>query len=380
MKLIDADAHVIESEQTWKHLAPDFYSRRPIAMVAPEDTNLHDYNTFWLIDRKVRHFGATPIPGSVKARGKPLSPGCQELTDMPARLAAMDARNVEKQVVHPSFCTTVLTEDPELEVELLKSYNTFMAERCAQANGRLFFNAVVSFRRPDAGIEEIRRVKRLGGMVSVLARGIQWDKPLDHPDHYPIYEECERQNLPVVVHLGAYCPMLSDMFDGQPQPQGKYKTFYPPRSRRLLSTLVVQYGFYSLVEGYLIDDFPRLRWAFLEGGGSEWVVGAMSAIGRAGSKNCRRYFDEGRIFLGCEPDDDLVWVAQKTGDGALLAASDMPHTDEASHDDVVAEFEKRALSPQFLEAVVRKNALRLFDFDQASAPQAAKPRVALGAA
>lgn len=366
MKLIDADAHVIESEATWKYLSPEVRARRPVAMVAPEDTNLHDYNTFWLIDRKVRHFGATPIPGSAKARSKPISAGCQELTDMPARLAAMDKGNVEKQVVHPSFCTSVLTEDPDFEVELLKSYNSFMADRCAQSNGRLFFNAVVSFRRPEAAVAEIRRLKELGGMVSILARGIQWDKPLDHPDHYPIYAECERQNLPIVVHLGAYCPAISGMFDGQPQPSGKYKTFYPPRSRRLVSTLVVQYGFYSLVESSLIDDFPKLRWAFLEAGGSEWVVGATSAIGRAGTKDCRRYFDEGRIFVGCEPDDDLNWVAKKIGTGGLLAASDMPHTDEASHDDVVSEFLKRDdLSKDFVEAMVRKNALRLFDFDQA---------------
>jgi predicted TIM-barrel fold metal-dependent hydrolase len=380
MKLIDVDAHVIESEETWKYLLPELHLRRPVPIVVPEDTNLHEYNTFWLIDRKVRHFGATPTKGSKKARGKPLSAGCQELTDLTARLAAMDKGNVESQVVHPSFCSTVLTEDPDFEVELLRSYNSFMAEKCSRSNGRLFFNAVVPFRRPDAAIREIRRLKAIGGMVSVLARGIEWDRPLDHPAHYPIYEECERQNLAMAVHLGAFCPTLSGMFDGQPQPAGPYKTFYPPRSRRLLSTMIVQYGFYSVVESGLIDDFPKLRWAFLEGGGSEWVVGAISAIGRAGDKDCRRYFDEGRLYIGCEPDDDLNWVANKIGAGALVAASDMPHTDEASHDDVVAELLSRDdLSEELVEAMVRGNALRLFDFEQA-AIDPSKRRLLLGAA
>ena len=57
--------------------------------------------------------------------------------------------------------------------------------------------------------------------------------------------------------------------------------------------------------------------------------------------------NEGRIYLGCEPDDDLNWVAGKIGQNGLLAASDMPHTDEASHDDVVSEFAKRGdLAPE----------------------------------
>lgn len=373
MRLIDADAHVIESEETWKHLDPEFHSRRPIAIAVPEDTSLHDYNTFWLIDHKVRHFGATPTAGNKKAAGKPFPVACQEITDVRARIEAMDRAGVEKQVVHPSFCLSLMTEDPELEAALMRSYNAFMAEKCQESGGRLYFNAVVPFRKPDAAIEEIRRLQGGGGMVSVLVRGLEWDKPLDHPAHYPIFEECERQGLPVIVHLGAGCPALNTLFDGQPEPTEKWKTFYPPRARRLISTMVVQYAFYSLVENGLIDEFPKLHWAFLEGGGSEWVVSAMSAIGRAGTRDCRRYFDEGRIFIGCEPDDDLNWVASKLGREALLAASDMPHTDEASHDDVVRDFEERGdLDSDFLEKLLRRNAMRLFDFERADATKASR--------
>ena len=184
MTLIDADAHVIECEETWSHLDSAFHARRPLPITVPEDTGFMGWNAFWLIDRKVRHFGATPATGTI-ARAKSYSLACQHITDVGERIATMDRLNIDVQVVHPSFCLSTMTEDAELEAALMRSYNTFMAEKCGQSNGRLVFNAVVPFRSPGAAVEEIRRLASAGGMISVLARGIEWDKPLDHPDFLP---------------------------------------------------------------------------------------------------------------------------------------------------------------------------------------------------
>lgn len=370
MMLIDADAHVIESEETWTHLDPAFHARRPLPITVPEDTGFLGWNAFWLIDQKVRHFGATPATSAI-ALAKSFSLGCQQITEIAERIAALDRLDIAVQVVHPSFCLSTMTEDAELEAALMRSYNGFMAEKCAQSNGRLVFNAVVPFRTPKAAVEEIRRLESTGVMVSVLARGIEWDKPLDHPDFFPIYDEAERHGVAIVVHLGPGCPTISAMFDGQPRPAGETKTFFPPRARRLVSTLAVQYGFYSLVESTLIDDFPDLKWVFLEGGGSEWVVGALSAIARAGKPGWRRYFDDGRIFIGCEPDEDINFVAGKLGQDCLLVSSDLPHFDEAAHDNVAEEFVARDdLAPALLDKLFHDNAMRAFGIE---APAASVP-------
>lgn len=372
MMLIDADAHVIESEQTWTHLDAEFHARRPIPVTVPDDTGFMGWNAFWLIDRKVRHFGATPATSKIAA-GKSYSLSCQQVDEAADRLAAMDRLDIGVQILHPSFCLSTMTEDPVLEAALMRSYNSFIAERCAASNGRLRFNAVVPFRSPDAAVAEIRRLKAMDGMVSVLARGIEWDKPLGHPDFHPIYYEAQRQGLPIAVHLGPGCPTISAMFDGQPRPADETKTFFPPRGRRLVSTLVVQYGFYSLVESTLIDDFPDLKWMFLEGGGSEWVVAAVSAIERAGKPGCRRYFDDGRIFIGCEPDEDINFVAGKLGQDCLVVSSDLPHFDEAAHDDVAEEFEQRGdLSDALLEKLFRANPVRAFGLEDAAPGGAAR--------
>jgi len=368
MMIIDADSHVIESEATWQYLDPAYRSRRPVPVAVPADTSFLDWNTFWIIDRQVRHFGATPIDGNVMAARKAYPAGVQQLTDVKARVAAMDRMQVATQLVHPSFALSILTEDPELEAALLQSYNTFMSKACMSSGGRIFFNAMMPYRKPDAAVAEIRRLKKLGGMASVLVRGLEWDKPLDHPSHYPVYEEAERQGLPMVVHLGLGSPAMYHMFDGSVHPPAERKTFYPPRSRRLLSTLTVQYAFYNVMEGTLIDDFPKLKWVFLEGGGCTWMAGAVRTIERSGKPKVLDYFRQGRVLVGCEPDDDIGYVAGVLGEESLLVSSDMPHFDEAAHDNVAEGYLDRGdLSPALLEKMFVANATRAFGFARAPA-------------
>ena len=94
------------------------------------------------------------------------------------------------------------------------------------------------------------------------------------------------------------------------------------------------------------------------------MVAALSAIERAGKPNCRRYFDDGRIFIGSEPNEDINFVAGKLGDDCLLVASDLPHLDEAMHDDVAEQFIERGdLSDDRLEKMFHRNAMRAFGLD-----------------
>lgn len=368
MMIIDADSHVIECEETWQYLDPKFAKRRPVPVAVPGDTSFLDWNTFWVIDRQVRHFGATPIEGNVMAGRKSYSPGVQQLTDIKGRVAAMDRMQVARQLVHPSFTLSTLTEDPELEAALFQSYNTFMAKACAASGGRIFFNAVVPYRRPELAVAEIRRLSGMSGMASVLVRGLEWDKPIDDPSHYPVFAEAERQGLPMVVHLGVGSPSMYRMFDGMTHPVAERKTFYPPRSRRLLSTLTVQYAFYNLMESTLIDDFPKLKWVFLEGGGCTWMVGAVRTIERTGKANVLDYFKAGRVLVGCEPDDDIPYAAGVLGENALVVSSDMPHFDEAAHDSIAEEYQGRGdLSPALLKKMFAQNAERVFDFSRTPA-------------
>jgi len=140
-------------------LPPELHERRPIPITLPPDTAWRDHNAVWLVDRKVRSSAATPTTMD-HAKKKSVSLPSQELTDVSARLADLDRYGIEKQVIYPSSWLACMAEDAELEAALARSYNTFMARQCNASGGRLFYGAVIPFRRPELAIQEIRRVRR----------------------------------------------------------------------------------------------------------------------------------------------------------------------------------------------------------------------------
>src|SRR5438045_9279645 len=50
--VVDADAHVVESAQTWEYLDPEDRKHRPVPLEVQGDTPLQ----YWLVDGKVRGF------------------------------------------------------------------------------------------------------------------------------------------------------------------------------------------------------------------------------------------------------------------------------------------------------------------------------------
>src|SRR3954452_24787121 len=158
MHVIDADAHVEESVATWQYLAPALHARRPIPVTLPSDTSFGGFSAVWIVDNKLRQSSANPTTMQV-AHQKGVSIGAQELTDVAARLADLDRFGIAEQVIYPSAWIGCLADDVELEAALAHSYNRFMAEQCRQADGRLWYAAVLPYRRPQAAVEEIRRVR-----------------------------------------------------------------------------------------------------------------------------------------------------------------------------------------------------------------------------
>jgi hypothetical protein len=47
MNVVDCDAHVEESVETWSYLEPEFYLLRPLPVLFPEDTTLF-HNAGWI--------------------------------------------------------------------------------------------------------------------------------------------------------------------------------------------------------------------------------------------------------------------------------------------------------------------------------------------
>lgn len=359
--IIDADAHVEESTETWKHLDQDFYQRRPLPVLIDKDTPYGRTNAFWFIDGKAHpklsgrglHFFATP-PISETAKAKPVSVGAQTLTDILTRLADMDRMRIDCQVVFPTLFLTALCDDVKLEAALCRSYNRFMAESCNHSKGRVRFAAVLPMRDVAESVQEMRRAKERGA-VAVMTLGMVWDRELGNRDFFPVYAEAERLDLPLCIHFGWGAPNLTDLF------QTLLNSFFSAAS------LPVVMGFYSMVTGGVFDEFPKLRVAYLEVG-SQWLpyaVHQMERFWRAGRVPTKHkpteYLKRGNIYLSVEVDEDIQYLLQFLGEDQLVIASDYPHGDPSHEEDMVGEVEKRTDLPEKLrQKILSDNPRRLY--------------------
>ena len=360
MKIIDADAHVEECAETWSFLDQEFYRQRPLPIQIDTDTPYGRNNAFWLIEGKVFpklagrgiHTFATP-PISEYARSKPISVGAQSLTDVKTRLQDLDRLGIDCQVVFPTLFLVTLADDVALEAALCRSYNTWMGKISAQSENRIKYAAVVPLRDVAESVREMRRAKELGA-AAVMTLGIVWDRELGNREFFPFYEEASRLDLPVGVHFGWGAPGLTDAF----QTLGN--------SAFSAGVLPVVMGFYSLLSGGVLDEFPDLRVAFLEAG-SEWLPFAIHQLDRARSrfvsfkKNPKDYFRDGQLYVSVELDEDINYLVRLIGEDQMVTASDYPHGDPSHEEDMVGELGRRAdLSSRVREKILSHNPARLY--------------------
>jgi predicted TIM-barrel fold metal-dependent hydrolase len=363
MTVIDCDAHVEEGTETWTYLPEEWYQFRPFPVLFPEDTYFGNHNAAWVIDYKLRLFAANPTIMK-RSSQKGTSVEIQEFRDVDGRIAAMDTMRIDKQVVFPSLWLGTLAENVELEAALARSYNDFMAAQCAKSNDRIFYVAVLPWRRPEMAVDEIKRVKARGGAAGIYARGMEWDNPLTHPDFRPIYAEAEAQDLPINVHVGnGTSPTISRMLEGIPRPlRGGSTSGLPnvtPYGTGIVSGPYVQYAFQQVMGSDLLERFPKLRFSFMEAG-SEWTV----PLVRQMRARKAAFVDEvlgQRVFVACAMDEDIEHIINKVGDDFLVTQTDFPHGDAFREDHLLEGLSSRGdVSEASIKKILETNPARLY--------------------
>ena len=120
MPTIDADAHVIECDQTWSYIENE--KLRPY-LVAPGGGRAQN----WLIDGRVFHRGVN--------FDKHLPLDICEMRDIKGRLRHMDELEIDVQVLYPSLFLRPVTARPEVENAICRSYNRWLIDICAKGEG-----------------------------------------------------------------------------------------------------------------------------------------------------------------------------------------------------------------------------------------------------
>jgi predicted TIM-barrel fold metal-dependent hydrolase len=358
--VVDADTHIAESNHMWESIDREMYPRRPVVVSVPDDTLYGPRNAFWLIDGNIfpRPNGRasfrliTPSASKHESVRGDIHIACRELTDPQARLKDMDKLGVELQVIYPTLFLVYLTDDPALDVALCRAYNRYLAEACAKANGRLRWVMIPPLRSIEESVKEIRWAKDHGA-VGVFFRGLEGDKTLDNPYFFPVYQTANDLDLPICVHTAIGNTTLLDLIDVE-------------RNHSFLASRVLPLvAFRDIVANKIPELFPRLRFGFIEASAG-WIPFLVHILKRL-LRDRWQYgssvdlFRDYRLFVACEADEDVAYIARYTGAENLIIGSDYGHNDPSAERQLVATMRAREDIPGPLtEKILCANPRRLY--------------------
>ncbi len=321
MPVVDADAHVDETDETWEYMDDDFVKYKPITVTQEFGESPAilpwGYNRYWFVDGKFRvrrYRDDVRTASTVETR---------ELLDVRARLAHMDELGIDVQVLYPTSFLMALSEKPEVEGALRKSYNRWMARKWKESDNRLRWVALLPMTEWRETFEEMRFVKE-NGACGVLKKGIECgDRAAGDAFFFPFYQEARELGLPICMHVGTSNPNLTDA------------------DMRGLSlyhfTLPVLDAFLSLVMADVPDKFPGLRFGFIEAM-SSWVPYLMAEL-KAREVRTKWSFNfdlksdllkDCDFYVACQTVEDLPYLISQIGEDNLMAGTDYSHADQSA--------------------------------------------------
>jgi predicted TIM-barrel fold metal-dependent hydrolase len=334
MARIDSDAHVDETEDTWRYLEESEARFAPTTIDSPSGRD-----RLWSFGgvefrRPVRNYQRT---GATETTS--------QLLDVAARLRHLDELRIDLQVLYPTiFIRSRFAGQEDLELAMTRSYNRWIAQRTEESNGRLRWVAVLPLMSMDLAVKELEWAKEHGA-CGVFKKGLECESRVaSDPYFFPLYEAASELNLPMCIHTGS---------DGHneinsPTAWDAVKAFNP------------------LVTSDVLEKFPDLRVGFIEAGAS-WVPFLLTILAASGRHAHMQginldnsldldldLFRRLRIYVACQSQDDLPYLLRYGLEDNLLVGTDYTHADQSAELKALDYVEQRGLAGQIPMAVTEK--------------------------
>jgi predicted TIM-barrel fold metal-dependent hydrolase len=338
MAVIDADTHVDECEVTWTHLGESDAKFAPVTVTptdeAPPNSASRAGGRWWLANGQL-------IPRAIRDDAHHPPRLSREMHDIQVRLADMDRMGVDVQVIFPTFFIRYgNTTNPAADTALARAYNRWLAERCEASNGRLRWAVQPPLLDPKAAVTELRWAKAHGA-CGVFKRGYDLEKPVNDPHFFPIYEEASALDLPICIHTG------------HPLPGREWDRGFP---------LVA--AFIAVVASRLTEQFPDLRFGFIEGGAS-WNPYGLSQLGLQQRSLMlherpqtfelpQNLFRDHQLFVAIDPVDDVEYLVRLGLEDNLMIGTDYCHSDISANTRALDDVRAWAKAGRITDAVATK--------------------------
>jgi predicted TIM-barrel fold metal-dependent hydrolase len=356
--IVDADGHLEEVHINWKERVPERYRA-----MAPEQRPASDSHLRLMLEGKPWPKPSGPGVGIGGPYRRP-HPRREGMKDPKARLVDMDSEGIDVAVLFGGGIagTIPALEDAAFATELARARNSWVGDYCSAGPERLKATAVLPQQDISASVRELRRAVTELGFVGVSLLPNLRGRHIGDAYFFPIYEEAERLNVPICVHmfLGRYGSeatgtMRVDKFF--------YSHLFGHAFEQMIALSVV------IGEG-LLDRFPKLRFAFLESG-CGWVPYWLYRLDEhyeiLGNQvpslktEPSKLLERGQLYFSCEADEpELAHVIETIGDDWIVFASDYSHFDSRFPGAAQPIIENRDVSDRSKRKILNDNARLLY--------------------
>src|ERR1044071_5891620 len=342
-KILDSDMHVFEPHDLYvKYMDAKWGDRIPRG----QPRNTHGQIKFTFADGKRTRPSGTQVLAttSPKPNSGKSSPGEAEVAhrytkplarhyDNRSQLDAMDEEGLDVAVL---FRTFPLHCDDSLEAEyandLCRAWNNWMGDFCKAAPKRLRPSALITLHDVDLAVDEARRaITELGAIGLCLVPEPASGRHIHDRYYDPVWREAENLGVPICFHPAANpnTDQVVHRFKGHANEAVLINAFRNPVE------LMLAVG--SFCAGGVLERFPRLRVAFLEGNCS-WLPWALYRLDerwelRKGYTNeplsmkPSDYFLR-QCFISMDVEEHPVNdVISRIGDDNIVLSTDYPHAD-----------------------------------------------------
>ncbi|TAJ75294.1 amidohydrolase [bacterium] len=331
-KVIDADGHVRDRDADIRAFMEEPYCRRQGSLLPNDEWDSSMYGKLGM-----------------------------NIQDVPTRLRDMDKEGIDMSVLFPTggFGVTRLPEK-DYAAAFSRGYNNWIASVCKESP-RLRGIGLVPFQDVPAAVGEVNRAVTKLGLVGIAIGSFGMKEHLGSRTFWPIYDELQRLNVPLLIHNARSGPAGEIRFD----------TFlFKHTIGRPFETLL---DCAALMYGGVPEKFPRLRIAFLECGVG-WVPYWMDRMDEEWEKRQSEapllkakpseYMTRGNWFYATEPEEStLPYAIERIGDDKIVFASDYPHWDGMFPYVVSTIRERKDISEDSKRKILGENAKKLYGWE-----------------
>lgn len=377
-KILDSDMHVFEPYDLYeKYMDPRWGERIPRG----KPRTKHGQIKFTYSDgRPLRPSGTQALAATApKPVSGESSPGEAQVAhryakalardyDAASQLAAMDDEGLDVAVLFRTFplhCDDSL--EPDYANALCRAWNDWMADFCKADPKRLRPSALITLHDVDLAVDETRRaISELGAIGLCLVPEPSNGKHIHDRYYDPVWREAENLGVPVCFHPAASPnqDQAVHRFRGQSNEAVLINAFRNP--------IELMFAVGSFCAGGVLERFPKLRVAFLEGNCS-WLPWALYRLderwemrkeycNEAMSMKPSDYFLR-QCFISVDVEEHLIGdVVKRIGDDNVVISTDYPHAD--SHwPDAVNHFMAMELPSAARKKILWDNCARLYGVD-----------------